>query len=137
MQTVTGHRTWCPRHETGWDCLKIRIMQKNQIKKERKKRRRRNNDYYYKDMKWSCFYVQYYKGLKAVWCYHVFNFLCLVFETPHQEIALYSPNHYKLKNEFKKKEGKVLNTPCQCCIFVFFYLLWRFLFLSSLIIFAN
>lgn len=48
------------------------------------------------------FSVQYYKGLKAVWCYDVLNFKCLVFDTPHQEIALDSPNHYKKK----KKEGE-------------------------------
>lgn len=112
-----------PCHEAGWDCLKIHIMQKM------KNKRRSNNDYHYNEMKWSCFNVQYYIGLKAVWCYNVINFLCLVvFETPHQEIALNSPNHYKTKKWIKKeKRGKkALNTrslPVSVIVvfFVFFY----------------
>lgn len=94
-----------PRHEAGWSRFKVHIMQKTKTK--------------IKEvimiiimMKWSeaVFNVQYYKGLKAVWCYNVLNFLCLVvFETPHQEIALDSPNHYKIEKKRKKRE-KASNT---------------------------
>lgn len=106
MQLDDGQR---PRHEAGWDCLKIHIMQKikNEIKEE--------VIMSIIIMKWSeaVFNVQYYKGLKAVWCYNVLNFLCLVVFEPPSGNCTRLPESLQnkiKKNEKIKKEGNTSNT---------------------------
>lgn len=103
MQLDDGQR---PRHEAGWDCLKIHIMQKikNEIKEE--------VIMSIIIMKWSeaVFNVQYYKGLKAVWCYNVLNFLCLVVFEPPSGNCTRLPE--SLQNKIKKNEKiKKRETP--------------------------
>lgn len=56
-----------------------------------------------------------------MWCYNVLNFLCLVvFETPHQEIALDSPNHYKKKEKRKKREKSLEHSSLPVSVTVVF-----------------